>query len=74
MATMDNPTPDRKSLLQQRRMTISAIADAHGVTKGHVSRVVAGQRRSPRLERAIARALRMPLREAFPEWYGERAA
>lgn len=67
---MDARPPDRKALLRGRGRLLKDLAEREGVTKGHMTRVVAGQRRSPRLERAIARELRMPLKEAFPEWYG----
>jgi Winged helix-turn-helix DNA-binding len=68
---MDAQSAGRKSLLKKKRGIISSVASQHSVSKGHVSRVAAGERRSPIIERAIARALRLPLREVFPEWYGE---
>ena len=71
---MTSRRPDRKALLRARGVQLKDFAAELGVSKSHVTRVVAGERRSPRLERAIAKRLRMPLREAFPEWYGERAA
>lgn len=70
---MDTQPPNRKALLQQVR-PLKEWAAKWSVSKGHLSRVVAGERRSPRLEREIAGAIRMPLRAAFPEHYSERAA
>lgn len=67
---MDAQPPDRKALLRARGRLLKDLAAREGVTKGHMTRVVAGERRSPRLERVIARELRMPLSKAFPEWYG----
>ncbi len=71
---MNIPAPDRKALLKARRLKLTVLAARWGVTKGHISRVISGERRSPRLERAIARALRLPLEQAFPEWHGSGRA
>jgi transcriptional regulator with XRE-family HTH domain len=66
---MDAQVPDRKALLRKRRGAISQIAAREGVTKGHVSRVAAGERRSPEIEKAIAKVLGLPVATVFPEWY-----
>jgi transcriptional regulator with XRE-family HTH domain len=74
---MNGSPPNRKALLRQRNRTLKELARRLGVSLGHVSRVVSGERHSPRIERAVARALGLSLREAFPEWYGrgeDRAA
>ncbi|MGH7554898.1 MAG: helix-turn-helix domain-containing protein [Longimicrobiales bacterium] len=72
---MDALTADRKALLKAKGLTLSGLAKRYRVTKGHLSRVLAGERRSPRLERHVAARLGLPLREVFPEWYrDERVA
>lgn len=76
-ATIPPQTLDRKALLRLRRRTLKEFADQFGVSLGHVSRVVSGERRGSReLERAIARALGVTREAAFPEWYegAERTA
>lgn len=70
--TITGNAQNRKAALRRRRGSLTAIAERLGVSLGHVSRVVSGERRSPRLERAIARSLGMSLRQAFPEWYSDR--
>lgn len=74
LPTMTTQPPDRKALLRTRNIMLKDLAKRVGVSRGHMTRVVAGERRSPRLQRLIARLLDMPVRKAFPEWYSERAA
>lgn len=38
-------------------------------TRGHVSQVVNGSRRDAVVERAVARAIGLPVEEVFPEYY-----
>lgn len=57
---------DRKIALLRRDVTMSAIARRLGVTTGHVSQVVAGRRRSPTVERAVAEAVGLPVGRVFP--------
>jgi transcriptional regulator with XRE-family HTH domain len=57
---------ERKKALP--RGTASKIARRLGCTTGHVSQVLHGKRRSPKVERAIARALRRTVAQAFPEF------
>ncbi len=67
----------RVALLRERGVTLSQIATALGFDRSWVSHVNAGRYRSPRLrvERAIAKACGLSLREAFPELSDdERAA
>lgn len=45
---------------------VTAIADQLDVTVAHVSQVMHGKRRSPRVERAIARKLGRKVRDVFP--------
>lgn len=56
---------ERKAALMLRDVTISEIARGLGVTVGHVSHVVAGNRRSPNVEQAIADAIGQPLADVF---------
>lgn len=67
---MTGPVLDRKVLFRRRRGLIVRLARRLGLSPSHVYRVAVGERRSPRLERELARALRLSLRQAFPEWYG----
>lgn len=53
---------------------LSKIARRTKRTLGHVSQVVSGTRRDPRVERAVARAIGMPLEEVWPEFYPQNAA
>jgi len=41
---------------------------------GHVSQVMKGGRRDPRVERAIARAIGEPVEDVFPEFYHPQSA
>jgi transcriptional regulator with XRE-family HTH domain len=61
----------RRDLLRERRISLSDIARDLGKDVSIVSRVNRGQRRSRHIEEAIARALELSVREAFPEWYPE---
>lgn len=47
----------------------SKIAKRTKRTRGHVSQVVNGIRHDPRVERAVARVLGLPVEEVFPEHY-----
>jgi transcriptional regulator with XRE-family HTH domain len=67
----------RIAMLRERGTTLAAIAEQLGVGRSWLSHVNAGRYRSPKLrvERAIARALGLSLRQAFPELADdERAA
>lgn len=59
---------DRKVALLRKRMTMSEIARRlkPPVSPNHVSKVVAGERRSPRVEAAIAEAIGLPVGRVFP--------
>ena len=61
----------RRALLRERGISLSDIARDLGKNLSVVSRVNGGQRRSREIEGAIARALGLSLREAFPEWHVE---
>lgn len=56
---------DRKAELVRRRRTITEIAASLGVSIAHVSMVVSGQRRSARIEQAVADAVEKPVAEVF---------
>lgn len=57
---------DRKVELLRKGKSMSDIARALEVTPGHVSQVVAGERRSPRVEAAVAAAIGRPVQAVFP--------
>lgn len=56
---------DRKAELVRRGVTMASIARELGVTASHVQAVVAGIRRSPRVEQAVADALGLPQDSVF---------
>jgi len=61
---------ERKAALVLKGVSLSDIARELGVSQQHVSQVVAGARRSPRVEEAVARAIGQS-----PEWiFGEPKA
>src|SRR5262245_59959189 len=64
----------RRALLRARGVTLAALARRLGCHLSIVSRVNAGKKRSAAVERATAREVRLPLPQAFPEWYGAREA
>lgn len=54
-----------KAELVRREQTMTAIANELAVSPSHVAQVVAGKRRSPRVEEAIARAIGKPVGRVF---------
>lgn len=58
---------DRKAELVRRGISMSEIARRLGVTSQHVSSVVAGKRRSPRIEEEVARSIEKPAARVFGE-------
>lgn len=66
---------DRKVELLRKGVSMSDIARQLDppVSAHHVSRVVAGERRSPRIEAAVANAIDLPLESVFDP-QPERAA
>lgn len=56
---------ERKAKLVMAHVSQAEVARKLGVSVGHVSEVVRGQRRSPRVERAVAESLGMPVEEVF---------
>jgi lambda repressor-like predicted transcriptional regulator len=63
----------RRTLLRERGISLSDVARDLSKNVSVVSRVNGGLRRSRLIEHAIAERLGLPLREAFPEWYGDEA-
>ena len=61
----------RRDLLRERGFSLSDIARDLGKSLSVVSRVNRGLRRSRDIEKAIAHALGLSLREAFPEWHSK---
>lgn len=57
---------DRKAELVRRGLTMSDVARSLGLSLNHVSKVIAGERRSPRVERAIAKRIGQPVESVFP--------
>lgn len=56
---------ERKAQMILKEVTQVAVAAELGVSQGHVSQVVAGERRNPMIEEAIARKLGMPVDVVF---------
>lgn len=56
---------ERKVGLMKRGISMSEIGRSLGITGAQVSYVVAGQRRSPRVEIAVAEALGEPIEKVF---------
>lgn len=50
------------------------IAKKIGKSQPHVSRVILGERQDREVEVVVARKLRMPVAEAFPEFYQQTTA
>lgn len=57
---------ERKAALVLEGVSISEIGRQLGVSQQHVSQVLSGRRRSPRVEDAIATAIGKPIEEVFP--------
>lgn len=57
---------DRKIELIRAGVSMAEIGRTLGVTKEHVSMVVGGKRRSPRVETAVADAIGKPVEDVFP--------
>jgi putative transcriptional regulator len=57
--------PEIKAELVRRERTMSEIARRLEVTPSHVAQVVAGKRRSPTVERAVADAIGKPVSKVF---------
>ncbi len=57
---------ERKAALVLKGRTMAEIARALKVEQGHVSQVVGGKRRSPKVEQAVAVAIGRPVSEVFP--------
>lgn len=56
---------ERKALLVLRRVRHGRVAQNLGVSRSHVTHVIEGSRRSPRIEAAIAALLDKPVDEVF---------
>ena len=54
-----------KKVLIDRELSISAVAEAVGVTPACISQTVYGKRHNPVTQEAIARALEMPVERLF---------
>ena len=57
---------ERKAALVLKKRKMAQLARELGVTQGHVGQVVSGERRSPMVEAAVAKALGRPHCEVFP--------
>lgn len=56
---------ERKVELLRAQVKMTDIARQLGVTIGHVSQVIAGNRRSPSVESAVADAIGKPVHRVF---------
>ncbi len=57
---------DRKIALLRAGVSMAEIGRQLGVTKNHVAMVVAGKRRSPRVEAKVAESIGKPTGRVFP--------
>lgn len=57
---------ERKAALVMAGVNMSEIARDCGVSAQHVSEVVAGRRRSSRIEVAVSKAIGRPVSKVFP--------
>lgn len=57
---------DRKAELVRRGVRITRIARDLGFSQPYVSDVIAGNRRSERIEQAVADAIGLPVADVFP--------
>ena len=57
---------DRKAEMVRRGVRQADIARALGVSPSHVAQVIAGVRRSPNVEPAVAEAIGLPVDDVFP--------
>ena len=56
---------ERKAQMVLKQISQTDLAEELGVTQPHVSQVISGERRSPRVEEAIAAKLGMPVEVVF---------
>jgi hypothetical protein len=56
---------ERKAALVMAQVKQSAIARSVGLSQAYVSDVIAGNRRSEKIERAVAAAIGLPVDEVF---------
>ncbi len=56
-------------LLKDRELTHEQIANEQGVSRSSVSEVIRGQCKSEKIERAVARAICLPVQDVFPNRY-----
>jgi len=56
---------DRKAELVRRGVTMTEIARELDVVPQHVSQVISGERRSSRVEQAVADRLGLPVEQVF---------
>lgn len=64
-------TREIKALMMMKGITSASIAKKVGVTRTWVSLVLTGKRNSPRIRKAIAKAIGWPVEKLWPE---EKAA
>lgn len=58
---------DRKAELVRKGLSMSDVARQLDLSLNHVSKVIAGERRSPRVEQAVAELIGMPVTKVFPK-------
>ncbi len=56
-------------LLEDKGTTHERIANAIGVTRNAVSMVIRGETKSEKIERAVAKAICLPVQDVFPSRY-----
>ena len=65
---------DRKAELVRLGVTAAEIARTLGLARAHVSQVLAGSRRSPRVEAEVARVIGKPVERVFGKQGASTAA
>lgn len=59
-------TKEIKIAMIIKDVTVASIAKSIGVHRPHVSMVIHGKLRTPRIQAAIAKAIKKPVDEVFP--------
>lgn len=65
---------ERKAMMVRRQVRQIDLAEELGVSQSSVSQALSGERRSARIEQAIAEALGMPVEDVFPASEATEAA
>ena len=67
-------TKEIKIAMIIKDVTTASIAESIGVHRPHVSMIIHGKLKTPRIPAAVAKAIGMPVEEVFPITEEEKAA